>query len=129
MGDRYRQHDILTATPVVLVAKLFEAAIGNGQRALELAGPEHLAERCRALGRAAAIVSELRASLDVERGGEIGANLDRLYGFVLERLVDANVEQCVEPVEEALRVLMPLAEAWDEVRRGAVTAPLPGSST
>ena len=101
MGHRYQRNDILTATPESLVGKLFEGAIRSTRLAQGLAEPSGLAERRRELSKALAIVGELRASLDLERGGEIAANLDRLYGFVIDRLAEASLRQCDEPVEEA----------------------------
>jgi flagellar protein FliS len=115
MGYRYQENDILTATPELLVEKLFEGAIRSTRLAHGLTEPSGLAERRRSLSRALAIVGELRASLDLERGGEIAANLDRLYGFVIERLAEASLHPRNEPVEEALRVLEPLGEAWREI--------------
>lgn len=119
MGHRYRQNDILTATPESLVGKLFEGAIRSTRLARGLDLPSGLPERHRALSRALAIVGELRASLDLERGGEIASNLDRLYGFVIDRLAEASVRRSDQPVEEALRVLEPLGEAWQQVASGA----------
>jgi flagellar protein FliS len=115
MGHRYRRNDILTATPEALVGKLFEGAIGSSRLAKGLAEPSGLAERGRLLSKALAIVGELRASLDLERGGEIAANLDRLYEFVIDRITEASLRRIDEPVEEALRVLEPLSDAWNRV--------------
>jgi flagellar protein FliS len=121
MGHRYQRNDILTATPESLVGKLFEGAIRSTRLAQELVEPSGQAERRRELSKALAIVGELRASLDLERGGEIAVNLDRLYGFVIDRLADASLRCCGEPVEEALRVLEPLGEAWQQIANSAVT--------
>ena len=123
MGHRYTQNDILTATPELLVGKLFEAAIRNARLAEGLAEPTGFAERRRSLSRAIAIVGELRASLDLERGGEIASSLDRLYGFVLDRLAEANLSRQDEPVRDALVVLEPLGEAWQQIASSAAAAP------
>ena len=119
MGHRYQRNDILTATPELLVGKLFEGAIRSTRLAQGLVDPNALGERHRALSKALAIVGELRASLDLERGGEIAANLDRLYGFVIDRLAEASMRRSDEPVAEALRVLEPLGEAWQQVASNA----------
>jgi flagellar protein FliS len=123
MGHRYQLNDILTATPESLVGKLFEGAIRSTRLAQGLAEPTGLTERRRSLSKALAIVGELRASLDLERGGEIAANLDRLYGFVIDRLAEASLCRRDEPVEDALRVLEPLGEAWQQVASTAAAAP------
>ena len=45
----------------------------------------------QALGRGQAIIAELLSTLDHQRGGEIARNLDRLYRFMLDHLLEANV--------------------------------------
>jgi flagellar protein FliS len=65
-----------------------------------------------AMGRALAIVSELQNTLNMEAGGEISAELDRLYSFVTMRLTDASSTQDVKPLDEAVRVLSTLREGW-----------------
>ena len=57
-------------------------------------------------------MSELQSTLDMESGGELAAELDRLYLFVRDRLVDASIKQDVKPVDDALRVLRTLREGW-----------------
>lgn len=123
MGNRYRQNDILTATPEMLVVKLFEGAIRSTRLAQGLSEPTGVAERRRSLSKALAIVGELRASLDLERGGEIAANLDLLYGFVIDRLAEASLGSRDEPMADALRVLEPLNEAWQQVAGTAAATP------
>jgi flagellar protein FliS len=117
MGQRYRQMDIATATPESLVGRLLAASLEQGRRARAELGAGVVAERCRALSRCVAIVAELRSSLDMERGGEIAANLHRLYDFAIERLLEANLRSSPGPLDEALRVLEILAEAWAEMLR------------
>ena len=65
-----------------------------------------------------AIVSELRAALDMEAGGDIARDLDRLYDFVLDSLSRANVSRAPEPADDALRVMRTLEEAWNAVVPG-----------
>jgi flagellar protein FliS len=111
--------DISTATPESLVAKLLDGALRHARHAHALQGPARLAERCRSLSKAVAIVGELRSALDLEQGGEIAANLDALYAFVIDRFLEANLHGSADPIDDALRTLGPIAEAWTEiVRRG-----------
>ncbi len=117
MGHRYQQMDVSTATPEALVAKLFQGAVRHAKRAAELSDASALAERGAALSKVAAIVGELRVSLDHEQGGEIARNLDQLYEFVLHRLTEANLQQQVQPIHDALVVLTTLEEAWTELAR------------
>ena len=115
--EQYLAMDITTASPEMLVVKLYEGAIRNARAALVHQREGRVGERGRAISKAIAIVSELSSALDMERGGEIASNLSGLYGFVNEQLVEANLEGRQERIEDALRILDILAEAWVEVAR------------
>ena len=75
------------------------------------------------IAKALAIVGELQQSLNLEEGGEIARNLDSLYFYVTDRLLEANVRGTVQPLDEASGVLSTLNEAWVEIsKRPAATA-------
>lgn len=120
-ADVYRRNAVLTASPEKLVVLLYEGAIRNMERCrLGLSDPATCrnAETGEALGKAYSIVGELRSTLDHEAGGEIAANLDRLYDFTLEQLHEANVTRTAAPVENGLRVMRTLKEGWDGILPG-----------
>lgn len=126
MGERYREMEISTATPEMVVVRLYEAAIRHGRAAVEHVDAGRIRERGMAISQALAIVGELRSSLDFERGGEIAHNLSRLYEFVSDRLLDANLQVRKQPIGEALSVLESLHGAWIEIARRPRAA-LPGA--
>ena len=74
------------------------------------------------LSRAMAIVSELQSTLDMDTGGEVAEQLDTLYGFVRDRLIDASVTQELQPLDEARRVLTTLREGWLAISHASATA-------
>jgi flagellar protein FliS len=78
-----------------------------------------------AVRRAQAIVCELRASLDVRAGGALGERLARLYAFALGHLATAYAQRSRRHVEEVIRVLRPIAEAFHEIIEGPAPAALP----
>lgn len=98
-----------------LVVRLYAAALRHTQAALEAERAAHAAERGQRISRVLAIVGELRGSLDLERGAEIAQNLEALYEFVSERLLDANRGDGQKALQEVLDVLRPLHQAWCEV--------------
>ena len=71
--------------------------------------------RAVALSRAMAIVSELQSTLDMNAGGAIAVELDRLYGYVRDRMLDASFRQDVGPLDEAVKVLLTLREGWSQI--------------
>ncbi len=70
------------------------------------------------------IIAELMACLDMAQGGEVAQNLYALYSFVYNRLVEANIEDRVDYVDQAMKVMSDLRESWvildDQQRAGAL---------
>ncbi|MEE9311408.1 MAG: flagellar export chaperone FliS [Planctomycetota bacterium] len=64
------------------------------------------------LVRAQDIVTELMASLKTDIGPEIYENLVKLYHFIYERLVKANVETSIEMADEAYNTMKGVREMW-----------------
>ena len=57
----------------------------------------------------------LQASLDLEKGGEIAANLADLYAYCSRRLLHANLKSDVEAVQEVKKLMSEIREAWAQV--------------
>ncbi len=119
--EHYSQMEIRTASPAGVVAKLYEGAIRFCRTAVAHDEAGRSLERGQAIGRALAIVGELQNALDREQGGEIARNLDALYLFVGDRLLQANLSAGRGALEEAERVLVELHGAWDAVARGGTS--------
>jgi flagellar protein FliS len=115
--SEYLKAAVTTATQEKLVVLLYDGALqalARADRAIVNGAPR---DAGRELGRAMAIVGELRASLDWEAGGDIAKNLFALYGFVTDRIVKANVAKEREPIAEARMVMSKLKEGWDGIVR------------
>jgi flagellar protein FliS len=115
--DAYLEDRILSADPVELVHLLYEActtAVADARR--HLVSGEIMA-RARSISKACEILSELTASLDHDRGGDLSHRLEQLYGYMHRRLLEANFQQSDKPLEEVAGLLATLSEAWEGVRR------------
>jgi flagellar protein FliS len=113
--NRYLESEVMNADPVKLVTLLYRGALDAVGAARAALAAGNVAERSRQITKAWNIVTELRNTLNYEQGGEISKRLGDLYGFVGQRLLDANAEQAEGPLLEAGRVLGTLAEAWQLV--------------
>jgi len=61
------------------------------------------------------IVAELLASLNLEQGGEVAVNLQRIYAYMFDQLIEANLQKSPEIIEEVIVLLKELREAWKEL--------------
>ncbi|MEJ7612461.1 MAG: flagellar export chaperone FliS [Candidatus Fervidibacter sacchari] len=115
MTNPYLQQMVETATPVQLIGLLFRRGselMDDAEAALNARDFERAND---ALVKAQRIVAELISSLDMEKGGEIAVNLHRLYTFVWERLLHANLRKAVGPLQEAKTVWKELQSLWEQV--------------
>ncbi len=80
------------------------------------------AQKVQLLQRALAIVDELRASLDPQRGGVLANNLGDLYEYMGRQLLRANVEERVASLDEVLALLAEVRSAWVAIAPGPARA-------
>lgn len=104
---------VLSASPERLITLLYlgaRAAIGQARIHLQ---EGRVAERGAAISKAIKIVDEgLKTGLNMEAGGDIAANLARLYDYIVRTLLTANLKADTEQLDIADRLLADLAEAW-----------------
>lgn len=113
--DKYQQVAVQSRSPLELVVMLYDGALRFMTAAREAIERGDLVAKRDAVSRALAIVSELRSTLNMKEGAEIAASLDALYGFVTERLLEANVQKDPGAIDDALQVMRPLRDAWDQI--------------
>lgn len=116
----YQTQSILTASPGQLVLMLYDGALrflAQAQAGFEL--PASDLSRIEKINtnilRAEAILRELQSNLDMERGGELATNLNRLYDFHLEQLFRSNLRKDPAPLLETERLLRSLRDGWAEM--------------
>jgi flagellar protein FliS len=115
---------VIAASPHKLIVMLFDGAIVaiNNAKAHMKAG--QFEDKGRAITKAVLIVDEgMRGSLDKKAGGEIAANLDALYGYIIQCLMRANLRNDQALLDESLVLLTDLKTAWDAIGDSARPAP------
>jgi flagellar secretion chaperone FliS len=111
-AERYKQVRFNTSSPGELLLALYDGLFRflNGARACFEAKQD--ARGRELLSKAHAVVSELLLALDYKVAPELCANLSAIYDYVLFRLSEANRQRDVNAIDDAIRVLVPLREAW-----------------
>jgi flagellar secretion chaperone FliS len=104
------------ATPHRLVSMLFDGLFESLAKAKGAIGNGDIEIKGRALGKAVAIVEEgLRASLDLKGGGKVAQDLNELYIYVARRLTWANFKNDIEAIDECVRIMKPVQDAWNSI--------------
>lgn len=109
--NRYLKDSVGTASPQRLVVMLYDGLVHDLQLAQQGVASGDVTLVHTRLIRAQAIVTELQSSLNLDAWSG-AADLSRLYTYVLELLVDANVRKDAAPLVLAMEVVEPLREAW-----------------
>lgn len=115
-ANQYRQTSVKTANRGQILIMLYEGAIQNVKKAALAIDKKDMAAKGLAIGKAHDIINELTNTLNFEVGGDIARNLERLYNFMTEQLVKANISNSKEPLIAVQKNLETLLEGW----RGAV---------
>lgn len=116
----YRQVHVATgvdgASPHGLVSMLFDglmAAIAEARGAIRA---KNVAAKGKAISRAVRIVDEgLSAPLNLAEGGKLAADLRDLYTYVALRLTQANLKNDEAALDECVRLLEPVRQAWSQI--------------
>jgi flagellar protein FliS len=111
----YLEQEIMSADPLELVCMLYQAAIMEVRDARRHLAAANVPARCAAISKVCDVISELLSSLNMEAGGEFSARLSGLYTYMLNRLVQANLQKSDQPLEEVLQLLLTLAEGWKAI--------------
>ena len=114
-AQEYRKNAVLGASPAQLVVMLYDGALRFMEAGRMAMRAKDLPRQNDALQRAQKIVVELLSTLDLEQGGEIASNLASLYGFVLDKLMEANVYDRESALDEAAKPVRDLREAWAQI--------------
>ena len=113
------------ANPHRLVEMLYDGLLESIAQARGALRTNDIEVKCRSISRAVRIVEEgLLGALDMASGGELAANLSRLYGYVSRRLTLANLRNDETMLQECADLVQPLRDAWTQISAQAA-APAP----
>ena len=110
------------ATPHRLIQMLMEGALDKIATAKGHMLHGELAEKGRHISWGISIISGLQSSLDMDAGGEISANLDDLYNYMVRRLGEAGTANDPAILDEVSSLLIEVKSAWDVIPRQLAAA-------
>ncbi|SMF95718.1 flagellar protein FliS [Methylomagnum ishizawai] len=104
------------ADPHTLIAMLFDGLQDRIAVAKGSIGRGAYGEKARVIGNAIEILNYLQSCLDPGQGGDIAINLDRLYGYMIERLFLASSRNDIAMLDEVGDLVREIKEGWDGIR-------------
>jgi flagellar secretion chaperone FliS len=115
---------VLAASPHQLIVMLYEGAELAVRMAIKHINEGDLMKKSAAITKASSIIGDgLRASLDLQQGGNIAQQLDALYDYMNKRLMLAHLNNQTAPLEEVLGLLRELHGAWQQIGAAGRTPP------
>lgn len=130
----YLKVKIQTASKEQLVLMLMDGVLRFSEQGRTAIENKDIEKKQFSLVRTQDIIIELISGLNHELGGEISANLSRLYTYAIRKLVDANMTNNLSAIDEVQNIFRNLREAWaiamDKVNKDkAATEPAPELSS
>ncbi len=114
---------VVAASPHKLIVMLFDGALVAVSNAAAQMKAGDIAGKGKSISKVISIIDNgLRASLDKKAGGGIAANLDALYEYMSNRLLQANLANQPEILDEVHGLLKDLKESWEAI--GDAPAPV-----
>jgi len=113
--SQYQKTQVTTASREKVLLMLYEGAIRFTKQAHAAMEQKKIAEKGKFISKATAILSELMATLDFKQGGQLAVDLENLYVFMIDKLIEGNINNdpaCLKHVEQ---LLMTLYEAWKDI--------------
>lgn len=107
------------ADPHKLIVMLFEGAllaVASASLHMNRKSVEDIAKKGESISKAVNIITNgLKASLDMDAGGDLALKLGALYDYMCTRLLYANMHNQVAALEEVSHLLAELKGAWEQI--------------
>ena len=114
--QNYQTAEVQTADQRRLIIMLYDGAIRFLKKADGKIEAKDFEGAHNYLVRSREIVAELLASLRPEIAGQVGTNLKRLYVYVFNRIVEANLLKDQALLAEVIGILTTLREGWENIK-------------
>ncbi len=115
--NSYQTTDMLGKSQLELVIKVYDGAISSMRSAHECYKEEKYQDGYEHLEKAKSFVVHLYTTLDTEKGGEIAANLSKLYTHIVCQIDVIAATKDLTILDDMISVLTNLRSGWSELRQ------------
>ncbi len=109
----YNQQAAVTEDPYMLILKLYEGLLRYLSFVKNAIEQGNIEEKFEYINKSIAIFDEMRNILDFD-GGDVAYYLDGLYLYQIETLFSAGVDDNLNAIEQVIKVVQGLIDAWKE---------------
>lgn len=109
------QAQVSDASPHRLIQMLMEGGLERMAQAQGAMMREQGPLKGELISKSIGIIGGLREALDPSRGGEVASNLDRLYEYMIARLIHANKANDPAVLTEVAGLLREVKSGWDAI--------------
>lgn len=111
----YQQASVQTSSQKQLIVMLYDGMHRFMSQAIASIEAGEIETAHQNLHKTGKILLELLGTLREDQGGEVAANLKKLYVYCYEQIVIANLKKDVALIEEVQSVIGNLREGWKEL--------------
>ncbi len=104
-----------TASPHQQIVMLLNGALERIAQAKGAIEQGDIAGKGNNIGKAITIITALQTALADIENNEVSQNLDRLYTYMYETLLQANIESSVDKLNEVASLILEVKAGWDEI--------------
>ena len=106
---------VADASPHRLIQMLYEGALERIAQAKGAMQQNQYARKSELINKAVSIIGGLQGSLIDAGDGELTANLDNLYDYMIRRLMQANLKNEEQILDEVVALISDIKGAWDQI--------------
>ncbi len=107
------QTSTVNADPHRLIQILMENALEKLILAKGFMARNNIHDKGSNISLALAVIEALQTSLDKENGKEIAENLHELYAYMIQTLLEANLNNDINKLDEVIKILSIIKDGWD----------------
>lgn len=115
----YQAVNVQSRSPLELVAMLADGTLRFLQQARDAEARGDTASRAAGISRTLAIIGELQSTLNMEEGGQMAADLERLYAYMSGRLLDVTIKRDLGAIDEVHKLMALLRDGWAQAAEAA----------
>ena len=107
--------EISVADPYYVTKLLYQGLFERLAQAKGAIERGDLALKAQKLSTATAILENLRSTLDFSQSKSIAQGLYDIYSYMIDQVAEASLNLVTQPIDNAIRALMPIKKAWDSI--------------